>query len=90
MAESQLTDIVRRIITSLQNLPEGTEDSAETRASTQPANLPNGINSSADNNSGSKNFTRGSKSLERIQLQLQHRQGIQQEMEAGVLCPTRL
>ena len=51
MAESQLTDIVRRIITSLQNLPEGTEDSAETRASSQPANLPNRINSSADNNS---------------------------------------
>ena len=51
MAESQLTDIVRRIITSLQNLPGGTEDSAETRASTQPANLPNRVNSSADNNS---------------------------------------
>ena len=83
MAESQLTDIVRRIIRSLQNLPEGTEDSAETRASTQPANLPNRINSS-------RNFTRGSKFLEQIQLQLQHRQGIQQEMEAGVLCPTRL
>ena len=80
MAESQLTDIVRRIITSLQNLPGGTEDSAETRASTQPANLPNRVNSSADNNSVEQE----------LHQRFQHRQGIQHEMEADVLCPTRL